>query len=152
MNDPTPASLFSVTVPLPSTPSDLPVEQLPLEVVSAARAIRNDLRHLGITLGGAYDRALVAAADGSEDPANPVMIDALEAGRQATQQGSLAPKKPRDNDAPTAVEIVTLRRFRAAGREFEPDQRYRLTALEFAEVEWRAALEPSSPLFRPATT
>ena len=150
MRNPTTPSRFSVSLPLPPPPTALPVDQLPLELVSAARTILDDLRRLDVTLGGAYDRALVAAAEGDSTPAGPLVVAALESGRQATRQGPAAPKTPR-GDAPTTMEIITLRRFRAAGREFEPDQRYRLTALEFAEVEWRAALEPHTPLFRPAT-
>ena len=126
------------------------MEQLSPEIVSAARTVLEDLRGLGITLGGAYEGALVSAADGGAAATGALVVVAIEAGRQAARPPIPAPSAALA-DAASAVEIVTLCRFRAAGREFEPNQRYRLTAPDFAEVEWRAAIEPNTRLYSPAT-
>lgn len=122
------------------------VQDLPNELVSAARTALQDLRRFHIELGGAYERALVSAAEGGSPPTAAVLVAAIESGRQAValygpHRGGIR------IDQAARVEITTLRRFTAAGREFEPNQRYRLTAVEFAEVERRAALEPQLSLY-----
>lgn len=115
---------------------------LGVEITDAARLVLRDLLRADLALGGAYQRALTSAAAGGGDHTDAFLIAAIESARQATR----APAQR--SQSGEVVEIVTVRRFRAAGREFEPEQRYRLTPSDFAEVEWRAALEPRSPLFR----
>lgn len=122
------------------------MEDLPTDLVSAARTVLQDLRRFHIELGGAYDRALVSAAAGDSPPTAAVLVAAIETGRQAVALYALQ-RAEISIDQVTRVEIKTLRRFIAAGREFEPNQRYRLTAAEFAEVERRAALEPQATLY-----
>ncbi len=123
------------------------MEQLAPELVTAACTVLATLRHRRMGLGGAYDRALIAATDGDAAVNGTILVAAIEAGHQAVHPW---PPVARDtlDDAVSTAEIVILRRFRAAGREFEPNQRYRLTALEFRDVEWRAALEPDKRLYR----
>lgn len=122
------------------------MQDLPNELVSAARTALQDLRRTHIELGGAYERALVSAAEGGSPPTAALLVAAIETGRQA-----VALYGPRRGgiriDQAARVDIMTLRRFTAAGREFEPNQRYRLTTVEFAEVERRAALEPQVTLY-----
>ncbi len=134
---------------LPPRATDPPVTRFSPELVRAARTVLADLDRDGIVLGGAYDRALVAAAEGGRAQDRATAMLAIEAGRQATWQRT-TPRRPRGGDAAPTVEIVTLCRFRAAGQEFEPAQHYRLTPLDFAELEWRAALEPTVQLYRPS--
>ena len=137
------------TESLPPRATDPPVTSFSPELVRAARTVLADLERDGIVLGGAYDRALVAAAEGGRAQDRATAMLAIEAGRQATWQRT-TPRRPRGGDAAPTVEIVTLCRFRAAGQEFEPAQHYRLTPPDFAELEWRAALEPTVQLYRPS--
>ena len=116
------------------------------ELIRAASAILQDLRRCQNELGGAFARALVAAAEGGEVPATDVLVAAIEAGRQAVALNASTSREDR-RDREERVEINTLRRFVACGREFEPQQHYRLTPVEFAEVEQRAALEPHRALY-----
>jgi len=121
----------------------------PTELARAARTVRATLVRMDVTLGDAYARALDAASEG-HGGRSPVLLLALEAGRQVAWQGA-ALTRPRDNDPTSRVEIVTLRRFRAAGQEFEPTQRYRVSRRDLAELNWRQALEPRDALYRMST-
>lgn len=122
------------------------MQDLPNELVSAARTVLQELRRTHIELGGAYERALVSAAEDGSAPAAALLVTAIETGRQAV--AAYQPSRWSDRiDQAAQVEIMTLRRFTAAGREFEPNQRYRLTPVEFADVERRAALEPQVTLY-----
>ena len=121
------------------------MEHLSPELVRAAHTVLEDLHDHGITLGSAYEGALVAAKGGGSVASCAKVILALEAGRQAVRWAA-TPGHSR-SDTTIAAEILTLRRFRAVGREFEPNQRYRLTAAELAEVDWRAALEPNARIY-----
>ncbi len=114
------------------------------EIVRAAHVVLQDLRRFGIELGGAFERALASAVAGGE--VSPAVVAAIEAGRQAVAH---AGPHPSENGRVHAarVDIQTLHRFTAAGREFEPNQHYRLTGVEFSELERRAALEPARTLY-----
>ena len=116
------------------------------ELIQAAAAILEDLRRCRSELGNAYERALVAAAEDGEAPSPAVLMAAIETGRQAVALHASTSRGAR-RDEGERVEIATIRRFVACGREFEPQQHYRLTALEFAEVQKRAALEPHDALY-----
>lgn len=122
------------------------VQDLPQEFVSAAHAVLEDLRRCGTALGGAYERALVGVVEGGELPPSPVLIAAIEAGRQAVARYEPSHRTNRREQA-ASVEIHTLCRFTAADREFEPNQRYRLTGAELNDVVQRAALEPTRTLY-----
>ena len=123
------------------------VSDAPDALAHAARAVLEDLRRCQIELGGAYERALIAAAERGDPPAAPLLIAAIEAGRQAVDYRQAGPDA-RTLGADAAVEIRTDRRFIAAGREFEPHQRYRLTPAEYVAVQWRASLEPAETLYQ----
>ncbi len=119
---------------------------LSLEIVSAAHVVLQDLRRFGIELGGAYERALASAVAGGEVSPAPAVVAAIEAGRQAVAHSGPHPSENRRVHA-ARVEIHTLHRFTAADREFEPNRHYRLTGVEFSELERRAALEPARTLY-----